>query len=141
MTRLLVLTLVGSLALAPDAIGVEPGRAAATRAPDCTQNRATQEEISADLARMQAGLAQAGSALAQGAAMYQRYDQQLAGFLQLAARAGTGDAAALAQLPAATKQMEETRMSFNLQYLQLQRQMQNENRQYTTISNVMKTKR
>lgn len=31
-------------------------------------------------------------------------------------------------------------MKFNLQYLQLQTQMQNENRQYTTISNVMKTK-
>ena len=31
-------------------------------------------------------------------------------------------------------------MKFNMQYLQLQSQMQNENRQYTTISNVMKTK-
>jgi hypothetical protein len=40
----------------------------------------------------------------------------------------------------ATKQMQETQMSFNLQYLQLQSQMQNENRSYTMISNVMKTK-
>ena len=31
-------------------------------------------------------------------------------------------------------------MSYNTQYLALQTQMQNENRQYTTISNVMKTK-
>jgi cell division protein FtsB len=31
-------------------------------------------------------------------------------------------------------------MKFNTQYLQLQSQMQNENRQYTTVSNVMKTK-
>jgi cell division protein FtsB len=31
-------------------------------------------------------------------------------------------------------------MKFNMQYLQLQSQMQNENRQYTTVSNVMKTK-
>ena len=31
-------------------------------------------------------------------------------------------------------------MSFNLQYLQLQNQMQNENRQYTAVSNIMKTK-
>jgi hypothetical protein len=44
------------------------------------------------------------------------------------------------QLLAATKQMQETQMSFNLQYLQLQSQMQNENRQYTAISNIMKTK-
>ena len=40
----------------------------------------------------------------------------------------------------ATKQMQETQMSFNLQYLQLQSQMQSENRSYTAISNIMKTK-
>lgn len=40
----------------------------------------------------------------------------------------------------ATKQMQETQMSFNLQYLQLQSQMQHENRSYTAISNIMKTK-
>ena len=40
----------------------------------------------------------------------------------------------------ATKQMQETQMSFNLQYLQLQSQMQHENRCYTAVSNVMKTK-
>ena len=43
-------------------------------------------------------------------------------------------------LLSATKQMQETQMSFNLQYLQLQSQMQNENRIYTAISNIMKTK-
>ena len=40
----------------------------------------------------------------------------------------------------ATKQMKETQMSFNLQYLQLQSQMQQENRSYTAVSNIMKTK-
>jgi len=44
------------------------------------------------------------------------------------------------QLLAATKQMREMQMSFNLQYLQLQSQLQNENRSYTAISNIMKTK-
>jgi hypothetical protein len=44
------------------------------------------------------------------------------------------------QLLAATKNMQETQMSFNLQYLQLQTQMQHENRSYTAISNIMKTK-
>lgn len=44
------------------------------------------------------------------------------------------------QLLNATKQMQETQMSFNLQYLQLQNQMQHENRSYTAISNIMKTK-
>ena len=45
-----------------------------------------------------------------------------------------------AELLAATKQMQETQMSFNLQYLQLQSQMQHENRSYTAVSNIMKTK-
>jgi hypothetical protein len=40
----------------------------------------------------------------------------------------------------ATKQMQEMQMSFTLQYLQLQNQMQNENRSYTAVSNIMKTK-
>jgi len=40
----------------------------------------------------------------------------------------------------ATKQMQDMQMSFNLQYLQLQSQMQNENRSYTAVSNIMKTK-
>ncbi len=44
------------------------------------------------------------------------------------------------QLLNATKQMLETQMSFNLQYLQIQSQMQHENRSYTAISNIMKTK-
>jgi len=44
------------------------------------------------------------------------------------------------RLLAATKEMQETQMSFNLQYLQLQTQMQHENRAYTAISNIMKTR-
>lgn len=40
----------------------------------------------------------------------------------------------------APHQLQETQMSFNLQYLQLQSQMQHENRAYTAISNIMKTK-
>lgn len=36
--------------------------------------------------------------------------------------------------------MQEMNMSFNLQYLSLQQQMQHENRRYTTLSNVMKTR-
>lgn len=45
-----------------------------------------------------------------------------------------------ADLQFATEQMQETQMNFNLQYLQLQSQMQHENRSYTAISNIMKTK-
>ncbi len=40
----------------------------------------------------------------------------------------------------ATKQMKEMNQSFNLQYLQLQQTMQQQNRQFTMMSNIMKTK-
>ncbi|MDD5039270.1 MAG: hypothetical protein PHN78_08185 [Dehalococcoidales bacterium] len=40
----------------------------------------------------------------------------------------------------ATKSMQEMSQSFNMQYLQLQQDMQEENRQFTLISNIMKTK-
>ena len=41
---------------------------------------------------------------------------------------------------AAAKQMQELNMSFNMQYLVLQQKMQADNRQFTTLSNIMKTK-
>jgi hypothetical protein len=44
------------------------------------------------------------------------------------------------QLSEATMNMQEMQQSFNLQYLQLQSSMQNENRQFTMVSNIMKTK-
>jgi septal ring factor EnvC (AmiA/AmiB activator) len=40
----------------------------------------------------------------------------------------------------ATQGMQEMQMSFNMQYLQLQNSMQNDNRQFTMVSNIMKTK-
>lgn len=55
-------------------------------------------------------------------------------------RSSAGGSDSQNQLLAATKQMQETQMSFNLQYLQLQSQMQQENRSYTAVSNIMKTK-
>ncbi len=39
-----------------------------------------------------------------------------------------------------TRRMQELNQSFNLQYLGLQQNMQSENRQFTTLSNIMKTK-
>ena len=50
---------------------------------------------------------------------------------------GDGAASALFQ---ATQTMQEMNMSYNLQYLQLQGAMQQENRQFTLVSNIMKTK-
>jgi hypothetical protein len=39
----------------------------------------------------------------------------------------------------AAKQMEETQMNFNLQYLDLQRRMQEENRCYLSVSDIAKS--
>jgi hypothetical protein len=60
--------------------------------------------------------------------------------LSLVGAAGIAAAQTPQSLLDATKQMQETQMSFNLQYLQLQSQMQSENRSYTAVSNIMKTK-
>ena len=45
-----------------------------------------------------------------------------------------------AELRKAIENLQETQMSFNMQYLALQEKMQNENRTYTTVSNVLKTR-
>ena len=45
-----------------------------------------------------------------------------------------------ATLLQATREMQEMSQQFNLQYLQLQQNMQNENRKFSALSNVMKTK-
>ena len=44
------------------------------------------------------------------------------------------------QLMNATRQMQQMNQSFNLQYLQLQQKMQADNRKFTLLSNIMKTK-
>ena len=46
----------------------------------------------------------------------------------------------LAGSPTASSRMQETVKLFNLQYLQLQQKMQQDNRQFTLISNIMKAK-
>ena len=40
----------------------------------------------------------------------------------------------------ATQQMQELNQNFNMQYLMLQEKMQQESRQFTVVSNVMKVK-
>jgi len=58
------------------------------------------------------------------------------GIASSAAAGGNSQQALLDQ----TKSMQEMMQSFNLQYLQLQEKMQAENRSFSTVSNVMKTK-
>jgi hypothetical protein len=56
----------------------------------------------------------------------------------IAGRAAAGDQSA--QMMMATREMQELNQQFNLQYLGLQQKIQGENRQFTALSNVMKTK-
>jgi hypothetical protein len=59
--------------------------------------------------------------------------------IEALANYATGDAGQSSMMQA-TQQMQEAQMSFNLQYLALQNQMQNEERQFTMISNIMKAR-
>jgi hypothetical protein len=70
------------------------------------------------------------------AKIYSALSKKVDDLSKLAAQKGTSQA----DLLQATKNLQETQMSFNLQYLQLQNSMQNENRQFTMVSNIMKTK-
>ena len=52
--------------------------------------------------------------------------------------ANSGDSGATMFM--ATKELQEMNQQFNLQYLNMQQEMQSENRKFTALSNVMKTK-
>ena len=45
-----------------------------------------------------------------------------------------------ADIVAATARLQESNQLFSMQYLELQEKMQEENRQYSTLSNVLKTR-
>ena len=57
-----------------------------------------------------------------------------------AVEANAANGSESSQLMLATKKMQEMNQSFNLQYLQLQQKLQSDNRQFTLMSNIMKTK-
>jgi len=59
---------------------------------------------------------------------------------KLAADAGKTGPARENKLFEAIRKMEEMSQSFNLQYLQLQQQMQDEDRRFTLVGNIMKNK-
>jgi hypothetical protein len=92
--------------------------------------------------RSQAGMFTAAQQLSELAVRLSKSVDKVLPYLPQSGRGGGALAAAADQagLLQATKNMQETQMSFNLQYLQLQSQMQNENRSYTAVSNIMKTK-
>lgn len=60
-----------------------------------------------------------------------------AGIAKVAESAASQEAGTL---PRAIQALQEMNMSFSLQYLMLQQKMQDENRKFTLLSNIMKTK-
>jgi hypothetical protein len=131
--------LAACLASAP-ALAAEPTSSRATAAkPDpgaaeLSQRVATLRRSSADLRAAARQPAPKGLTPEQ-VAQVKDYDTWLAqSSSRLEALANEGDK--LLKTGASPEQA----MDFNLQYLQLQSQMQHENRSYTAISNIMKTK-
>jgi len=77
------------------------------------------------------------------ATLYETLSAKVASVSKLAASSGVSSrrsSGSSTDLMQATQQMQQTQMSFNLQYLQLQEQMQNDSRQYTVLSNVLKSR-
>jgi hypothetical protein len=95
-------------------------------------------EAARKLAELYSGLSQKADAVARAAGAFKSGKPANPGNNGMISSSSGSDTSG--QLMAATQQMQETQMSFNLQYLQLQETMQNENRQYTMVSNIMKTK-
>ena len=95
------------------------------------------EEMHADLLKMDASEGKIFKGFMGIAALGNKLSEQSKIVADLAGAAGGSPQTQLLQ---ATKIMQEAQMSFNLQYLQLQSQMQHENRSYTAVSNIMKTK-
>jgi arginine decarboxylase-like protein len=72
--------------------------------------------------------------------LYIKLIQKVREVSRLAADAQKSRGSALEKLYRATQEMQEMSQGFNLQYLDLQQNMQRENRQFTLVSNIMKTK-
>jgi hypothetical protein len=112
--------------------------------------KSNNEDVKKDLSELNEGLEQNLAALNGHVASMSKLSKELARkikdinektmkFLEkVETLANSADGSA--DLLAATQEMQEMQMSFNLQYLQLQSKMQNENRSYTAVSNIMKTK-
>ena len=93
---------------------------------DLQQNLATLESYSGSMSRLNEELAR----------KTKEFSDKLMNFLESIKTCASSQA----DLFAATKEMQEMQMSFNLQYLHLQNQMQYENQKFTTMSNIMKSK-
>lgn len=114
----------------------QSARQAVTASPSRTEVMRKMDELSTGLAALERSHAKIVELTEKMSAMYVALGKKIEEVGKLAAASSN----AQAQLLQATKQLQEMQASFNLQYPQLQQAMQHENRQFTMLSNVMKTK-
>ncbi len=101
--------------------------------------RDVHEELLQDLVAVEGHFASMMQLCEEAARRANALNEGVAGWAQkIEELAASGDASAA--LMAATREMQEMNQQFNLQYLELQQKMQSDNRQFTLLSNIMKTK-
>ena len=117
------------------ALSQQPRQAASPSAARTEAIRAMDEAAAkaSDLEQLHTKLVESGGQLSK---LYSALSQKVAAVGKLAADPHHTHE----HLVQAVKDLDAMQMSFNLQYLQLQNAMQNENRSYTAVSNIMKTK-
>ena len=117
--------------------------AAEVRCGDQTLPACTQQRLAA-LQRLDGGLRHAAAQQPQTAPGDPKAREELARFDRWLVTQSERVARLVAEgqraLAAAGKDAPAWQTSFNLQYLQLQNQLQDESRQFATVSNIMKTK-
>jgi hypothetical protein len=115
--------------------------ATADSAPTRTDLVRIETELGDHMVEAEAAFGRYASAAQKIPAIHAKLDEKATALRKASAACAKGCGADQGKaLLAATKEMEQAQMSFNLQYLQLQAQMQNESRSYTVLSNIMKTK-
>ncbi len=117
------------------AISQQPHQAATPSAARADALRALDESSSqlSELDKINAKMVQSNEEMSK---IYSTLSKKIAEVGKIAAKRGHSQD----QLLQAVKQLDEMQMSYNLQYLQLQNTMQDENRQFTMVSNIMKAK-
>jgi len=73
-------------------------------------------------------------------AMYTKLTRKILEVSRIAGEAEKAGGSATARLIKAVEEMRDMSQSFNMQYLMLQNKISQENRQFTMVSNIMKTK-
>jgi hypothetical protein len=115
--------------------------ATADSAPSRAELLRIQNELGDHMAEAQATFGRYAGAAQKESALYAKLDEKATALRKAGAACADGCSAEQARaLVGAAKDMEQTQTSSNLQYLQLQSQMQSENRSYTAVMNIMRTK-